>query len=176
MIDKQVLREKIIEEIKHAEKRSNNAMCIGKDITTYLLEVLEEHTDYNKGLNDAWELVKRIIGIVDKENHELIPARELTKIYGSNDLLDIFAFTPQEALAKLKAYEEEQEIKVGDVVEFCESGEKYLIISEEDDRDYNFGVINLQSMKIDRICTTTFAFKKTGKHLDISSILEQIGE
>jgi len=134
-----------------------------------MIDAMSENA-YNKGLNDAWELVKRIIGIVDKENHELIPARELTKIYGSNDLLDIFAFTPQEALAKLKAYEEAQnKAVVGDVIK--DNYDDKAVVLDETESYYS---VFTQSGCVEEwnkaIC------KKTGKHIDISSILEQIGE
>lgn len=129
---------------------------------------------YNQGLNDGrnevWELSKRIIGILDKENHELIPAKELIKIYGSNDLLDIFAFIPQEALAKLKAYEDSR-FEVGDVVK-VERGVKFVVTHISKGGEYLFGICatgDTYSSIHKRYC------KKTGKHIDIQSILEQIG-
>lgn len=58
-----------------------------------------ESYGYEKGLNDAWKLAKKIQGLDCK-------IRE--KIYGIYKMLVIFEkFTPQEALAKLEAYEKE---------------------------------------------------------------------
>lgn len=128
-----------------------------------------------QGMNDAWELAKRILGIIDKENHELIPAKELIKIYGSNDLLDIFAFIPQEALAKLKAYEDSK-IEVGDVVawtDFADDTFNGVVLDFKDNTDNEVVVFTENS------CVDVWKIaecKKTGKHIDISSILEQIGE
>ena len=129
---------------------------------------------YEQGLNDAWKLVKKIIGIVDKENHELMPARELTKIYGSNDLLDIFAFSPQEALAKLKAYEDSK-IEVGDVVTiFPRAGGEYNAIIVRISSNNYINVFYGDGIVASDIPPELY--KKTGKHIDVSSILEQIGE
>lgn len=126
---------------------------------------------YDQGLNDAWELSKRIIGILDKENHELMPARELIKIYGSNDLLDIFAFTPQEALAKLKAYEEVQKVKLGEIVIVNIPDEKGIVIVECQDGEYkvlmeDFDIVKLPASKLTKI----------GRFVALNNILEQIGE
>lgn len=70
--------------------------------------------DYNKGLNDAWELAKKIV----------LPRRDggyswqkFERIFDYRDYDSVLkAFTPQEALAKVKEYEERDEIKVRDVV------------------------------------------------------------
>ena len=70
---------------------------------------------YNKGLNEAWEAAKKIIEIVSKGGYRY---DELSKIFGTVDFQLIFRLnTANEALAKIKAYEEKQkqdaEIKVG---------------------------------------------------------------
>jgi hypothetical protein len=136
------------------------------------LELIDElkQVEYNKGLSDAWELAKRILGIIDKENHELMPAKELIKIYGSNDLLDIFAFTPQEALAKLKAYEEAQEIKVGDVVKW---ENKYIIVTYFYNKERILKGVDCEGQIYSCLKENV---TKTDKHIDIQQILDQIGE
>lgn len=70
-------------------------------------EIPTEKT-YEEGLQDAWELAKKI---------DLFDTEERTKIFGyiTSEYIKEH-YTVQEALAKLKAYEEEKEIKVGDVV------------------------------------------------------------
>jgi hypothetical protein len=122
---------------------------------------------YNKGLNDAWELAKKMVApayIGGMGNSECIA------VFGMNlNGYEILSkYTPQEALAKLEAYEKEQaEIKVGDVVEV--NGYKFLVTTVANDH------INLIDSK--GITTwTTSTCKKTGKHIDIQKILEQIGE
>lgn len=70
---------------------------------------------YNKGLNDLWNLTKKIVLSEGDGGYSL---EEVGNIFGYRDLESILkVFTPQEALAKVKAYKEEHdEIKVGDVV------------------------------------------------------------
>lgn len=70
---------------------------------------------YNRGLNDAWELAKKIV-LPDHLGGYTVD--ELKDIFGKNTFASLMnTFTPQEALAKVKTYEEERnEIKVGDVV------------------------------------------------------------
>ena len=122
--------------------------------------------DYNKGLEDAWELAKKLYEMKSKEFDEA---------FGNVHYADVFYYyTPQETLAKLEAYEKEKELKVGDVVEEICTGRHFLIITEEEYGMYNFGVIDLNKMRIDRICNDTQYFKKTSRHLDINSFIEQL--
>lgn len=122
----------------------------------------QEEDIYNKGLNDAWELARKI-DIFDEE--------ERTKIFGylTSEYIKEH-YTVQEALAKLKAYEEAQ-IEVGDVVKF-ETGENGIVTYINCDGD-------LMGFSEDGRLFTEMPIsccKKTGKHIDIKSILEQIGE
>lgn len=133
------------------------------------LELIDElkQAEYNKGLNDAWELARKIADIV-------LPS-ERAEIFGyvvnGITVVDILRdFTPQEALAKLKAYEDSK-IEVGDVVK-DEEGWEYVVTNIYKDRDscrYN-GVTSCGKW------TGCYEPTKTGKHIDIKSILKQIGE
>lgn len=70
---------------------------------------------YNRGLNDAWELAKKIV-LPDHLGGYTVD--ELKDIFGKNTFAPLMdTLTAQEALAKVKAYEEEcNKIKVGDIV------------------------------------------------------------
>lgn len=72
---------------------------------------------YNRGLNDAWELAKKIV-LPDHLGGYTVD--ELKDIFDKNTFSPLMnTLTPQEALAKVKTYEEERnEIKVGDVVTY----------------------------------------------------------
>lgn len=120
-----------------------------------------ESYGYEKGLNDAWKVAKKIQGLDCK-------IRE--KIYGIYKMLVIFEkFTPQEALAKLEAYEKEQaEIKVGDVVK---DGKKYFLVTKK----YNNTFEGMTGEGYLYCGLSLRDCKKTGKHIDIQSILQQIG-
>lgn len=122
------------------------------------------HEGYDKGLADAWELAKKFWYLGN---------RECKKIFGFEFSIDILEhFTPQEALAKLKAYED-RKIEVGDVVEIKDDFDKkffgVVVSVEEDNRAKGF-------LKDGRYFNSPYGmYKKTGKHIDIQSILEQIG-
>ena len=116
---------------------------------------------YTDGLNDAWELIRKLFKMSGSEVKEVFGHVILGVLV--NDL------TPQEALAKLEAYEKEKnEIKVGDVVEDIHTGKLYVV-----------------TMLSGNICYVLFSdgsagtvsrneLKKTNKHIDITSVLEQI--
>ena len=125
---------------------------------------------HNNGLNDAWELSRKVFSLNRTERKKAFGCEEIRTV--------VDCFNVKEALNMLEAYEKAQtEIKVGDVVEQTGTENRYLIITEENDSSvYDFGVIDLDAMKVDRISNDTRYFKKTGKHIDIQPILEQIGE
>lgn len=108
---------------------------------------------------EAWEIAKKIL---------LYPDHELEEIFGRTEPL--LELTPQEAKAKIEAWEAEGEIEVGDVVDIC--GDKGIVTSFGTDGDridvlYLDGIVN--SYRKDK------GIKKTGRHIDIKGILNQIG-
>ena len=122
---------------------------------------------YRKGKKDAWELANKIYTMSDKEFDD---------VFGYVHKEDIFCYLNyDEALAKLKAYEEAQ-IKVGDVVawtDFADDTFNGVVLDFKDNTDNEVVVFNENG------CVDVWKIadcKKTGKHIDISSILEQIGE
>lgn len=135
-----------------------------------LVDKAEVAEAYNKGLQDAWELARKIVLDVSKGG---IPERNMRSMFGEKwTVSDILKnYTPQEVLAKLEAYEKEQnEIKVGDVV--SNDGLKSVVVRVVEDKIYTVTSIGT---------TPSYAFddikklKKTGKHIDIQNILQQIG-
>ena len=125
---------------------------------------------YEKGLEDAWELAKKI-------QYEL-SRHQLKEIFGTDNEASILsdAYTPQEALAKLEAYEKEQaEIKVGDVLESRLNGMKCVVSS---DKGCNGFILTFPdgSGSAEDLTFVKQNYKKTGKHIDISGILNQISE
>lgn len=78
-----------------------------------------EKSAYEKGSNDSWECAKKIICDVSYDGYS---TDTLRKIFDTANISDIFSiFSPSEAIAKIKEYEEKQkqandEIKVGDEV------------------------------------------------------------
>ena len=80
---------------------------------------------YNEGLNDAWELAKKIALPSHMAGYT---TDELKNIFGKNTFISAMSdFTSQEALAKVKEYEERNKINVGDVVRLKGSCVKGLV-------------------------------------------------
>lgn len=116
---------------------------------------------YSDGLNDAWELAFKIA----KMN-----MTEITKIFGCGYSAISSLFTAEEALAKIEAYEKEKEIKVGDVVKHTTESIEGVVTMVTD--------VDAYITWIDGSCghRELEYLIKTGKHIDIESLLRQIGE
>jgi hypothetical protein len=117
---------------------------------------------YEQGLNDAWELYRKA-GEMSDEDYDRCFVLESCE--GLTDL------SPQEALAKLKAYEEAQEIKLGEIVIVNIPDEKGIVIVECQDGEYkvlmeDFDIVKLPASKL----------TKTGRFVALNNIIEQIGE
>ena len=118
---------------------------------------------YEKGLNDAWKVAKMFFADME--------ADEIEKIFGKDwSYYKIMDMSPQEALAKLEAYEKEQaEIKVGDVLLIY--GEEAIVTGIVDGNAYVLfgdGIANVWTVE-------ELSNDKTGKYIDIQSVLQQIG-
>lgn len=112
--------------------------------------------------DEAWEIAKKIL---------LYPANggfnstELEEIFGRTEHL--WELTPQEAKAKIEAWEAEKEIKVGDFVEF--EDEIFCVTSLVG--EYCCGIdVNGYVYSANKKDT-----KKTGRSIDIERLLKQVG-
>lgn len=118
---------------------------------------------------EAWDIARRLVvlpeegGYSGEEMNEIFGYRFAHEIYENNTLTKV--------KAKIEAWEESKNIKVGDIVKdawdrfavvtFIESSSKIAIMYYDGD--------TLESTNIDK-------FKKTGKRIDIESFLKQISE
>ena len=136
--------------------------------------------EYQQGLNDAWACAKKIFGY---EIDGGLPLDELRNVFGVKDVpfctADIFRInTASEALAKIKAYEEQQkadEIKVGDEVCFVFAGgetiEPFIVFSIKDDngKKYYEGI----QVSDGRWVGGGLKYYKTGRHFpQVAELLE----
>lgn len=116
---------------------------------------------YQKGLTDGWNAAWKV-ALMTEDAAERIGVNIST--------------SPAEAIAKLKAYEEQKEadepIKVGDIVDW--GGEKY-IVTYIDDTD---GCADLLFIETGSTCEriSPDCFTRTGRHYDIDKILEEMKE
>lgn len=127
-------------------------------------EIVSDKT-YTDGLNDAWQLAKKIHHAPCDGGYS---ADEVRKIFGCCNGI-MHKFTAEEALAKISEYEREKEIKVGDVVS---SGFSKGVVARVEGENL-FVVWSDGSCGEDGDPKTLL---KTGKHIDIESLLRQIGE
>lgn len=125
---------------------------------------------YEDGLQDAWELARKIVLAESKGG---IPERDMSSIFGEEWTLSniLKNYTPQEALAKIEAYVESKAIKaikVGDVVVM--RGIEVIVTYIHTNNTADVLLDNGYTGKYEPINQ----LKKTGRHIDISHLLEQI--
>lgn len=173
------------EEIRQAlcEVREMKKMCgnINMKLTNIVTQRGQNwkaklEAEYQRGLNDAWECARKLFSSMAESDIEKAFPIEWNN-GGFNALINL---QPQEAIAKLKAYEEKQkaddEIKVGDEVEWDNdfTGDRFIVTriyqpygkkeqcdGIDDDGDVYRAVL-IESLV------------KTGRHFDIASILEDM--
>lgn len=97
---------------------------------------------------------------------------ELDEIFGKGwSFPKLMELTPQQAKAKIGAWEAEKEIKVGDEVEFDDTANNLhramYVTSKIGENDY-CGICK----NGDTYCVHKSALKKTGRHIDIERITE----
>lgn len=137
----------------------NGGLVFANDEVCYADKIVKP---YEMGLNDAWNLLKKIYDMKCDAIEEIFGVE-----CGFYDVIRNFSF--EYCRDKIEAYEKEKEIKVGDVVEGL-SGYKAVVTVIGRDR--------IQVMFDDGSHTewNPKEIKKTGKHIDIESLLKQIGE
>ena len=123
----------------------------------------ERNSEYQRGLDDAWEAARKIVEMPDPPYWEVFDEYK-------NDLFG--KITASEAIEKLKAYEEKQkaddEIKVGDEVR---SKRKWTAVVVKIDDD---GLMLMDSSGAVGSYSDISKFTKTGRHFDINKILEEM--
>ena len=118
---------------------------------------------YEDGIKGSWDAARKIICEMDHEDH--------MKIFGGDNLDYIFALSPTTVIKKLKAYEQEQEYRVGDEFEIGD-GQKFIVLKmdgKEIDR-YIDGDGKTYVMK-----EKYRVMRKTGRHFpEIATVLEKM--
>ena len=130
-----------------------------------VLKIFEEK--YNKGLNDAWDLARKL------ELNECdggFSNDTISKAFGCTVYDTFRLFTPKQAIAKIEAYDENKEIKVGDVVFNAREDVKAVII----DSSVAKGAWQVYTEDCCVELWKECEFKKIGRTVDIEHLLEQI--
>lgn len=134
----------------------------------------ERDSEYQRGLNDAWEAARKIA--LDPHEGGLI-ARDMSKIFGCESVHYCFKnYSAAEALDKLKAYEEknkaDDEIKVGDEVNLL--GDRFIVtrIFQPHNMKRQCDGIDDDGCVYNGVLMDDL--EKTGRHFDIDKILEEM--
>lgn len=130
-----------------------------------VLKIFEEK--YNKGLNDAWELARKL------ELNECdggFSNDTIAKAFGCTVYDTFRLFTPKQAIAKIEAYDENKAIKVGDVVFNDREDVKAVII----DSAVAKGTWQVYTEDCCVELWKECEFKKIGRTVDIEHLIEQI--
>ena len=150
------------------------------EITRLLAENKELKEDFEKskrvnlnmgrlaGQNEAWELVRKIF---DMETNDIEDIFIKEEAWNLGTVLNNYTY--QEAAAKVAEWEKVKEIKVGDILEDRDEGNKVIVTSLK-------GRVICLLWDDGRIGTTYIElakgiFRNTGRHIDIDSFLKQIG-
>ena len=112
---------------------------------------------------EAWKILSKILLYPANGGYS---AKELEEIFGRTEHL--WELTPQEAKAKIEAWEVAKEIKVGDVVE--RDGDIGVVTNIFEDGFSNVLLENGETRVYQLI-----RLKKTGRRIDITGLLNQIG-
>lgn len=123
---------------------------------------------YKKGMNEAWEIAKKILLY---PAHGGFNATELEEIFGRTEHL--WEMTPQEAKAKIEAWKEEKEIKVGDVVTVGGGDITFICTKDNSNGDYTKCHLVAGDGSVYEDCDK-FDCQKTGKSINIGEILKEI--
>lgn len=158
----------------------NRVYDIGYDKARKELQIEEEFDEdrakaikeaYQKGLDDAWECVKKIAAVPSDGG---FTGARLKLIFNRNYIADIVTnYSASETIAKIKEYEEKQkaedEIKVGDEITDSSGNHGVVIALLEYDGDLRVlwldGTVSITSM---------IYKKKTGRHFNIQGIFDQM--
>lgn len=111
---------------------------------------------------EAWKILSKILLYPANGGYS---AKELEEIFGRTEHL--WELTPQEAKAKIEAWEAAKEIKVGDVVE--RDGDIGVVTNIFEDGFSNVLLENGETRVYQLI-----RLKKTGRYIDIDKLLKQI--
>ena len=134
-----------------------------RDIVEFSSLIIEEKT-YEDGLNEAWDFIRKIYDL---------KCDDIEKIFNTNGgVYGVISSTIpiKDMIAKLEAYEAENQIKVGDVVTSARGGFLGVVTMIVGNNVYilwDDGSSGIRNKK---------EVSKTGKNIDISSVLSEIGK
>lgn len=138
-------------------------LAVREETLNLLEKYAPSNTGYEKGLSDAWECMKKILYMTVSEQKEAFGVLE----FSVDDILE--KLSPQEAIDKLKEWEEKQEIKVGDVVVVYPNNYKACVIAVADT-----GQLTVYDKQRNTFKVHKDNVRKTGKRIDLTDIFKEL--
>ena len=134
--------------------------------------VTEEDMESPMTAEEAWEIVRKIIYDVSDDGMTL---EELRGVFGTSNYQEILrSYSPQQAKSEIEAWEESKEFKVGDEVvpkeDHYRCGERGIVVCIN-----SVSQIGVNYQGNDFTWYEKDAIQKTGRHINIFGLLEQIG-
>ena len=126
---------------------------------------------YNKGLDDAWDVLRRIF-LATNEHSEAFTGQQIAEIFNMEEIDVLKKLTPQQVIVKIRDYEKRQaQIKVGDVLKHRRNSSNILVVTHVFD-DNTFSGMNANGETYSNRNTSDWV--KTGKHVDFNNVFQQI--
>lgn len=136
---------------------------------TWELVADASNSEYQKGLNDAWKAARKIVCDESCGGMSMTELAIFNRGSSSSILRD---FTAQQAIEKLKAYEEKQsdKIDVGDEVINIPTKTKGILLEPE--TEHLLATVIVPSLRWRTINIRHANLTKTGKHYNVEDFLE----
>lgn len=169
MMEYKVGDEILIKAVITGSREDESKLLVRTTRNSFLVEKKDVIPAQDMTAEEAWEIAKNLF--VEYSNIEL------DEIFGKEwSFLKLMELTPQEAKAKIEAWEAEKEIKVGDVVrsKHYESRE-YLVTYISKNRIMAGVCLQTGEVIPEKSEVSTNSMVKTGRHINIDEILKQIG-
>ena len=176
MMEYKVGDEILIKEVITGSREDESKLLVRTTRNSFLVEKNDVIPAPDMSAEEAWEIVKRLFLNKCDGIENAFSDKELEEIFGTRDLAEIVNNnTPKQAKAKIEAWEQEKNIRVGDEViskkETYRSEERGLVVCIN-----SVSQIGVNYPGNEFVWYGKDAIKKTGRHIDFDKILEQIGE
>lgn len=124
--------EKLVKQIDEFMALNRQCRQDGNDLLNKVRGVLTKSNsdEYERGLNDAWELARKICDEIINGGYT---STELRNIFGSASTSNVFHYTYQEALAKVEEYEKK---KTGEAIKPVR-GDVVKVTAKDNTHGYN---------------------------------------
>lgn len=175
-IEELIMTNRVVRQSVSATELEKDAFRKNNDVLARVRTIIknfdnEKSEDYEKGLNDAWELAERICGT---EHPEMFDCVEVAIIFDTESSYEVFdKYTYQQAIEKIEEYEKQKAEEAakpvrGDIVRYKSKHDPDFIGTGiyiyEDSFDHTVWNMDVGYVLLKHIYEWTF--EKTGKRLN----------